>query len=118
MIAVLVMAEGKNKVAIGYPVFFQGYEAVANFMEPRYKVGAALDLYLRDRYGITNTDRCAEGISPEDEYRIVQTNPTPSQIESNFRHFDVSSENGFRVVNQFGIYQVLEKAGAAVSRNP
>jgi hypothetical protein len=87
-------------------------------MEPRYKVGAALDLYLRDRYGITNVDRCAEGISPIDEYRIVQTVPTPSQIESNFSHFDVPSESGFRVVNEFGIYQLAERTNSAASSGP
>ncbi len=46
-----------------------------NIVSPRYKVGAELDLYLEHRYGISNSDRCAEGISAVDEYRIVQQPP-------------------------------------------
>ena len=47
-------------------------------MEPRYKVGGALD-FIPDRYGITTWDRCAEGMSTADEYRIVLGNLNLSQ---------------------------------------
>jgi hypothetical protein len=58
-------------------------------------------------HGIENTDRCAEGVLPRDEYRIVQTRPM-SGPEAPRSYFDVPLDNGFRLVREVGPYQVFK----------
>ena len=74
-IAGRVRSHGGNRIALGYQTYFLEFMPAMHIVEPRYKVGAELDLFLEHRYGISNSDRCAEGISADDEYRIVQQPP-------------------------------------------
>ncbi len=55
--------------------------AASNIADRRYKAGADFDLLLRSRHGIENLNVCAEGMSSDDQYRLVQTqtrDPRPS----------------------------------------
>jgi hypothetical protein len=62
-------------------------------IDPRHKVGAELDLIFKHQHDISNTTRCAEGVSPDDEYRIVQTRAEGFWAAS--RHqFDASLGDG------------------------
>jgi hypothetical protein len=71
--------EGRDTAAIGYQMFtLADHPARWNVIDPRYKVGAELDLIFKHQHDISNTTRCAEGVSPDDEYRIVQTEPRDS----------------------------------------
>jgi hypothetical protein len=72
-----------------------------------YRVGAELELMLRFRHDISNTDRCAEGISVSDEYRIVQRAPE-SGPEPPQHYFDVPLD-GFRLLRRFGLYEVFKR---------
>ena len=74
-IAADVRAQGRSEAAVGYHTYFAEFMAAINIVDPRYKVGGEYDLFLKHRYGIANSDRCAEGFSPRDDYRIVQRPP-------------------------------------------
>jgi hypothetical protein len=72
-----------------------------------YKVGADFDLLLKYRRGIINTDRCAEGVSPEDDYRIVRVSPQadPSAPRAYF-HVPLA---GFQLVRAIGPYRAYKR---------
>ncbi|MBI3980083.1 MAG: hypothetical protein HY331_18065 [Chloroflexi bacterium] len=97
-------AEGKQEARIGYQVFILWFMAGYNVVDPRYKVGADFDLLFRHSYGISNTNRCPEGVSPDDEYRIVQTRPGVV-----WEYFDVPLGGQYRLLQQFGLYQVYRR---------
>lgn len=56
-----------------YQVLFWRFSAEYNIVDPRYKIGADFDLLFADRRGVSNSNHCAEGVSSNDELRIVQT---------------------------------------------
>jgi hypothetical protein len=64
---------GERQAAIGYDVDFWRFVAAFNVADSRYKVGGDFDLLLKYRHGVANLNRCAEGVSPADEFRVVQT---------------------------------------------
>jgi hypothetical protein len=125
-IASEVRAQGRGTVAVGYQTFFSSFMARMNIADPRYKVGAELDLYLKHRYGLSNSTQCAEGVSSEDEYRIVQLAPKPSKSEGvriSWRplgsevkahtladHFEIPLDPRFRMTRQFGDFQVFRRS--------
>ena len=104
--------EGKTRAAIGYQTLyvdlpaFNFFMADFNVVDPRYKVGAEFDLLLTSRHGITNTTRCAEGIAADDEYRVVQE----SGVWAEPRYAGFSVEHRFRLLQQFGLYQVFKRS--------
>jgi hypothetical protein len=71
-IADSMTAAGTRSAAIGYDVEFHKFMATLHGAEPRYKVGWELDSLLLERHNLVNTNRCAEGVSPLDQYRVVQ----------------------------------------------
>ncbi len=122
-----VRSEGRNTVAIGYQTYIAEFMASQNIVEPRYKVGGELDMYLKHRYGISNSDQCAEGVSSKDEYRLVQNPPHPradrlplsweplgSEVKSHTldQYFPVPRDPDFRAVGQFGEFQVFRRIPA------
>ena len=100
--------KGQNQTAIGYQIFTWGFNATYNAVDPLYKVGADLDLLFKHRYGVSNTNRCAEGVSPDDEFRIVQTRPTLTNPAGK-HYFNISLDRNFILLRQFGAYQVFER---------
>jgi hypothetical protein len=109
---------GQNRSTIGYETFTYGFAAKYHHIEPRYKVGAHFDLVFKFGYGISNTNRCAEGVSSRDEYRIIQTRPKQSGKPGDFfdgtglEYFEIPSDGSFRSVAEFGNYQVLRRIDA------
>ena len=103
-IAAQLRAQGKQHAAVGYQVFFDRFMAEYHVNNPRFKVGAEFDLLLQFRHGITNTNQCAEGISPDDEYRIVQMHPS-----QRLAYFTIPPDSRFRLLQQFGPYQVVTR---------
>jgi 4-amino-4-deoxy-L-arabinose transferase-like glycosyltransferase len=99
--------EGKSEAAIGYQLLFYPFMAEYHVTNPVYRVGAELELMLRFRHDISNTDRCAEGISVSDEYRIVQRGPETGP-EPPRHYFDVPLD-GFRLLRRFGVYEVFKR---------
>jgi len=80
------------------------------------------------RHGITNVDQCAEGISPTDEYRIVQV--ARNEVEVGDRpvswdsiggevkthnldeYFSVPLDSEFVMLSEFGDFQVFRRTGS------
>jgi hypothetical protein len=101
--------EGRDTAAIGYQMFtLADHPARWNVIDPRYKVGAELDLIFKHQHDISNTTRCAEGVSPDDEYRIVQTRAEGFWAAS--RHqFDAWLGDVFHLVKRFDVYEVFRR---------
>jgi len=102
----LLQSQGRNEARIGYEIQIQPFMAAFNHVDPRYKVGADLDLWLKYRRGVTNRNECAEGISDADEYRVVETNL--SDKANKFR-YSASRDDQFHETQQFKSYTVLER---------
>jgi Dolichyl-phosphate-mannose-protein mannosyltransferase len=104
-----IRSDGRDRAPIGYRIFIYPFMANYHILNPEYKVGAEFDVLFRYRRDITNTNGCAEGFSPHDQYRIVRTAPGERASAPN-EYFDVPLGDGFRLVREFGPYQVFERA--------
>jgi hypothetical protein len=103
-----VLASGRREAAIGYQTFIYPFMATYHITNPVYKAGADFDILFTYRHGISNRDQCAEGLSEDDDYRIVQTARGPS--ESSPRHFFTRDLDGrYRMMREFGLYQVWKR---------
>ncbi len=112
-IAGRIIGEGRREASIGYGISVARYMPIQNILDPRMKVGMELDLLFRFPYEICNKTRCAEGSSPNDEYRIVQTDASPAlRYPFNFvdglrrKIFDLPAEEKFETIKRFGPYLV------------
>jgi hypothetical protein len=103
-----IRGEGKPTAAIGYQLFIYPFMAEYNVTNPIYKVGAELEVMLRYRHGIVNADQCAEGVSPGDEYRIVQRRPKRAPDEPR-EYFDVPLDERFHLLRRFSLYEVFKR---------
>jgi hypothetical protein len=101
-------SDGIQRTAIGYQIFIYEFMAKYNIIDSQYKVGADFDLLFKFRHGIANTDRCAEGVSSHDEYRIVQTRPKSGE-EQPRHYFQVPQDTKFRLIQSFDLYQVFKR---------
>jgi hypothetical protein len=103
-----IRREGKSTAAIGYQLFIYPFMAEYHITNPVYKVGAEPELLLQYRHGIVNLDQCAEGVSPADEYRIVQRRPKKGPEEP-MQSFDVPLDERFRLLRRFSLYEVFKR---------
>jgi hypothetical protein len=103
-----IRATGRKEAAVGYQIFIWGFMPGFNIIDSRYKVGADFDFVLHHRHRLSNTDRCAEGLSPNDQYRIVALRPT-NDIPAAQKYFAASVTDSFHRLSQFGVYQVLKR---------
>jgi hypothetical protein len=101
-------AEGRDRAAVGYQIFFYPFMVNYHMFSSVYKIGAEIDLLLLSRHGIVNTNQCAEGIAANDEYRIVQTRPDPL-AEAPREYFVVPEEGDFQLIYQVGSYQLYRR---------
>jgi hypothetical protein len=100
--------EARRQAAIGYQLFIPRFYATFNAVDPRYRAGADFDLLFKARHRVLNTNICAEGVSPDDEFRIVQTRPTwPDPAEIGY--VNIPLDRNFRLLRQFGSYQVFQR---------
>jgi hypothetical protein len=80
----MLRAHDQDRAAIGYRLFGTGMpDAAYPSVDRRGKVGGVFDAILEYREHVTNTNRCIEGVSPHDQFRIVRRSP-PSARESWF----------------------------------
>ena len=105
-------SENKYRAAIGYDLYIYAFIPVFNAVDPRYKVGADFDLVFKYRRDIHNVNRCAEGVSPDDEYRIIQTSTRAVDQES----IDIPADDRFYLLWQFDVYQVFRRSPHSVAR--
>jgi hypothetical protein len=101
--------QGKRQAAIGYQILyedrpaFEFFMATFNIIDPRYKVGANLDLLFAWRHELVNTNQCAEGISSADEYRMVQRSPMWTRLQG----LAFTRDRQWRWLQQSGLYYVF-----------
>jgi len=98
-------AEGRSHAAIGYHIAMGSFMAQYHAIDPQYKVGADFDLLLKFRHDISNASQCAEGISHDDEYRIVQITP----LEPGQEYLAASIDKQYQLRQQFESYQVFKR---------
>jgi hypothetical protein len=106
-VAEQIRATGGDSAAVGYHVFIYPWMALYNIINRDYKVGVEFDLWLKFRHGVVNTDSCAEGVSPTDEYRVVQVIPE-NDAEAPREYFDTHLDKSFTLLRDFGAYQVFK----------
>jgi 4-amino-4-deoxy-L-arabinose transferase-like glycosyltransferase len=103
-----VRAEGKDQASIGYRTFIYPFMAQYHITNPIYKVGAEFDMLFYYRHGIHNTNQCAEGLAPGDEYLIVQTRPKAPEWAPK-HYFDFTPGSEFHLVEEIDSFQVYKK---------
>jgi hypothetical protein len=113
-VAAQIRADGKDHAAIGYQIFFQGGEAYYYAIDPRYKVGVHLDFLFQWKHKITKDDRCPEGASLRDEYRIIDPQTTIEAPEGAVpgepqRSFRLPLPADFKPFRQYQNYQVFRR---------
>jgi hypothetical protein len=99
--------ERRDRASIGYQLFIYPFMADYHIVSSYYKVGADFDVLFKYQHGIENADTCAEGVSPNDEYRIVETHPMNVQ-DAPINYFQVPLENRFKLVRQIGAYRIFK----------
>jgi hypothetical protein len=110
-----LLSEKRYLGSIGYQTLFYEWMPRQNVLDPRIKVGLEFDLLFRVLYNITNTDRCAEGVSPSDEYKIVQIAPSATMAypfayaPAPKARFEIPLDDSFYMLNKFGPYLVLKR---------
>jgi hypothetical protein len=103
-----VRAAGERRAAIGYEIDIWRFMALFNVADSRYKAGAEFDLLLRYRHDVENTNTCAEGVSPGDRYRVVQTAPrSASPLATN--RVDASRPTNFTPLDHVGVFEILRR---------
>jgi hypothetical protein len=99
--------KGRDRASIGYQLFVYPFMVDYHSVSSYYKVGAQFDVLFKYQHGIKNTDRCAEGMSPSDDYRIVETRPQ-NVPEAPINYFKTPLENRFKLVRQIGTYRIFK----------
>jgi hypothetical protein len=94
---------GSMPPSIGYEIGLWRFVAMYNILDQRYKIGGEFDLLFKYRHRITNSNRCAEGVSSEDTYRVVQTD------RDGENRLETGSEGGFVQVGRVGGYEILAR---------
>jgi hypothetical protein len=104
----LVRSSGeRDRASIGYEVNVRRFVATDHIIDPRYKVGADFDMLFKYRQGISNANRCAEGVQLDDAYRIVQVGMDDNSGRTD--RIESRRKGGFEMMGQFGAYQVLRR---------
>jgi hypothetical protein len=99
-----IRQEGRGSAAIGYDVAFRPWFLLCRSVDGRSKVGMSDDEILLLRYGITNLDTTAEGIRPEDEFRVVERSSLDPTRQT---YFDLSAYPRMALIYQNSNFIVL-----------
>lgn len=103
-LAGFLRSEGKEHAAVGY--LFHGGPPRSPDAEPSLQA-AQFDDLLRYRHGISNTDLCAEGIAPDDEYRVAESGALAAWRRMGY--VNSSDSDRFRFLGQFGGYVLYKR---------
>jgi len=100
----------QREARIGYQISFLGWVPKLHSIDPRYKVGAEMDLLFNYRYGLVNATQCAEGTAPDDQFRIVEIDPAAaSQIGTD--RFNLPPDSRFTPIHEVGHLRIVERVG-------
>jgi hypothetical protein len=106
-IADRIRGSGRTGASIGYQVGVAptwGSWFVQS--DPRYKIGADFDLLLMHPHGIVNTDRCGEGVSRDDEFRLIETRPPAGEV---LEYVDVPPDASFKLVRTYESFELRQR---------
>jgi hypothetical protein len=78
-LAQTIRSTGRTSARVGYLSGLSSREYVRRIPDVRLKIGAEFDFLLAYRHGISNANRCLEGLSPTDDYRVVELLPSDPQ---------------------------------------
>ncbi len=102
-------ANGLRGASIGYDISFPLWIISHREIYGKdYKVGWDYDLVLQQRYGITNSNRLPEGVSPGDDYRIVELDRSVSPYNWP-NYFDLSGYPRMEIRKVWDRYALLKK---------
>ncbi|MEO6164815.1 MAG: hypothetical protein ABIP88_11835, partial [Candidatus Binatia bacterium] len=104
-----IILDGKDHASIGYDIAIMPFIANFHASDRRYKVGADLDLLFKYRHGVKNTDKCGEGFSPDDEYRIAQPSNGAGTELNTYDRFEIPHDPTFQMVQSFNSYRLLQR---------
>ncbi len=108
-LARLLRSEGRDRATIGRRLFVEGPPAPPwKAVDARWRVGGEFDVALEYRYGIFNLNQCGEGLSAQDEYRIVEAYPPAPEAPY---YFDVPPAVPLRFLDRIGPYDVYKRIG-------
>jgi hypothetical protein len=103
-----ILSQGRRDARIGYDLGdFGTFPAMFNSVDSRYKIGARFDGLLKYRHDIANRNTCAEGLSREDEFRVVFMKHRTPGVSWASDPIVIAADKKFIKVAQFGDYQVL-----------
>jgi hypothetical protein len=105
-----IKAEGRVSASIGYDVPFVKWMLAERVVDGVSKVGRQYDTVFRMRYGITNLDTNAEGVSRNDEFRIVEHSSQESWRQA---YFDLSGYPEMTAIYTSPTYTVLGRSAGA-----
>jgi Dolichyl-phosphate-mannose-protein mannosyltransferase len=105
--ATLVRTSGnRGHASIGYEMDVRRFVAIDHIVDSRYKVGADFDMLLWYRHGISNLNRCAEGVLGTDTYRIVQI---ATDNVGRTDRIEIRDNARFEIVRHAGVYQLRRR---------
>lgn len=105
-IAKQAKAQGRASVAVGYDMPFNKWILFARRIDGASKVGSEYDLLLWLRHGVTNTDNRCEGVSPDDDFRIVEHKSDEANRQT---LFDLSNYPRMEVAREMPDFTILRK---------
>lgn len=99
-------SEGRDRATIGRRLFHEGPpEPPWKAVDARWRVGGEFDVALEYRDGISNLNQCGEGVSAQDEYRIVEAHPP--EPEASY-YFDVPPAGPLRLLDRIANYEIYK----------
>jgi hypothetical protein len=105
-LARLIRAESKDRAWIGRRLFDEGPpKSPWKPVDTQWRAGREFDVALEYRYGIANLNTCAENLSAQDEYRIVETHPPEPQAPY---YFEVPPVGHLRLLDRIGPYDIYK----------
>jgi hypothetical protein len=112
-LAQVVHADGLDAARIGYDVDVNVWLAQLHAIEPESKCAQEWDAALLVAHGIRNLDTTAEGIGPDDDYRVVETRYTAGPMDRFHLRWSMASDGSLpamEVVAQFPDYTIYRLA--------
>jgi len=105
-----IRAEGRTSASIGYDLPFLKWAIVARVVDGVSKIGRQYDVVLQTRYGVTNLDSTAEGVSRNDEFRIVEYSSVEPWRQT---YFDLSDYPQMTQIYSSACCAVLQRSDLA-----
>lgn len=101
--------EGRSSLTVGYSLQYPVF-ASETTSDPLYRTGSWMDYLLLTRQRVRNLNQTVRGLSPEDEFRVVEEPGPASVAQAGGR----SPWEGFCPLVSFGHYEVFDRCAVGV----